>query len=467
MTERQPKNRMRTRDYFRWDERHHQPHSDMSQLEKLWVQRSDAGSLLALIGRNLRHAAPVVRGYRHLAAAPDVDRAASPAQLGIAVSPTAEDFDRTAERVRELGAGSVLVRIPHWQPEPVWALAQCFADLRATGVSLVFDLLQDRAAATDPARWGAFVAEAAERLGHLAPAFQIGHAVNRKKWGIWHPAEYHRMLEATAPVRGAHREITWLGPAVIDFEYHVTLSVLAQHRPFDFDGVSALLYVDRRGSPEAVQYRHFDLRRKLVLLEAIIAASGHGAVPVWLTEFNWPLSGTGAHNPAGQAVAVDEERQASYLTLYALHALAAVPLAGLFWWQMVARGYGLCDDDPSWRRRPAFLAFKNIARQLAGGATVRALMPRADGLRGFVLRRNDSWTIELHVGEGQVRVRLPNRPGEVVAVGARAGVPVAAVGGENEWLIVTPDPVFLTFDPATAAAVLAEWGLAAMATRAG
>jgi len=439
----------------------------MSQFEKLWVQRSDAGSLLALIGRNLRHAMPVVRGYRRLAAAPDVERPASVAQLGIAVSPRVEDFEQTAERVRELGAGAGLVRIPCWQPEPVWALAERLADLRATGVSLVFDLLQDRAAATDPARWGAFVAEAAERLGHLGPAFQIGHAINRKKWGIWHPAEVHRMLDATAPVRDAHREITWLGPAVIDFEYHVTLSVLAQHRPFDFDGVSALLYVDRRGSPEAVQYRHFDLRRKLVLLEALIAASGHGAVPIWLTEFNWPLSGKGAHNPAGQAVAVDEERQASFLTLYALHALAAVPLAGLFWWQMVARGYGLCDDDPAWRRRPAFLAFQTLARQLTGGVKVRALAPRADGLRGFVLRRSDSWTIELHVGEGHLRVRLPHRTLEVIAAGGDAGGSDAVVRGEDEWLTVTFNPVFVTFDPPSGAAALAEWGLVAMATRAG
>jgi hypothetical protein len=45
----------RSRQHFRWDERHDQPHTDMSKWQKLWASRSDVASYLAVAASTLRH----------------------------------------------------------------------------------------------------------------------------------------------------------------------------------------------------------------------------------------------------------------------------------------------------------------------------------------------------------------------------------------------------------------------------
>ena len=211
-------------------------------------------------------------------------------------------------------------------------------------------LVQDRAAVCDPPRWRDFVSTVAAELGEAAHAFQVGQAPNRKKWGVWHPDEYVRLLEGVQEARAAWPRCRWLGPAVIDFEYHFTVNFLFRPRPFDFDGIASLLYVDRRGSPESTQYGHFDLGRKILLLRAVIETAPHPVVPIHLTEFNWPLRDTGRFSPAGRHVQVDEDDQAAYLVLYYLASAASGCVASAFWWQLVAHGYGLVDDEGDvWR----------------------------------------------------------------------------------------------------------------------
>ena len=152
---------------------------------------------------------------------------------------------------------------------------------------------------------------------------------------------------------------------MIDFEYHVTAAVLNLRRPgLRFDAVSALLYVDRRGAPEnrAGGLRHAAQGR---------SAQGHRrhgaqrrAGRCWITEVNWPLR-EGPHSPAGRGVSVDEETQADYLVRYYLLALGTGIVERVFWWQLVARGYGLVDPT-GLRRRPAFHALATLARTLEG-----------------------------------------------------------------------------------------------------
>ena len=78
----------------------------------------------------------------------------------------------------------------------------------------------------------------------------------------------------------------------------------------------------------------------------MIQASGHPDIPIYLTEFNWPLKGSGKHSPAGEHVQTDEVDQARFLVLYDLTAAATGQVASTFWWQLVARGYGLLDEAP-------------------------------------------------------------------------------------------------------------------------
>jgi len=394
-------NPSKSREHFRWDGYHHQPHVDLTKWQKLWVGKNDVASILALVARGLPHVGDVVKGYRRLLAADAAPQAVRPRQIGVAISPTSADISRYADSLADLGVRSTLIRVPCWQPQPVLRLRDRLMELRRDGMSFCFALLQDRQAVTDSGRWTSFVTEVTETLAELEPTIQVGHAPNRKKWGVWHPDEYLRMLDVIKTLRERHPACRFIGPSVIDFEYHCTLGFLSARRECDFDGISALLYVDRRGSPDARQYRHFDLWRKVLLLKALIAASPHPEVPVYLTEFNWPLKGSGRHCPAGAAVATDEERQAAYLVAYYLTVLAAGGVEKAFWWQLVARGYGLRDEDEAWAPRASYAALRNLVARISG-ATVQRLEGRDAGLRGFRIERDGRTTVVAYdIGSGR------------------------------------------------------------------
>jgi hypothetical protein len=447
---RHPGNPNRSRDHFRWDDRHHQPHTDLSKWQKFWASRSDAAQFIRLLGRNFRQVRPVVRRYRALLAEAPGARPMADNEFGIAISPTRATWDRYLDRVRDLGVGAVLIRIPSWAPEPVFELRDEFESLHRQGISFTFTLLQDRSVVKQPGHWQEFVRQAASRFAGLSPTFQIGHAVNRKKWGIWHPDEYIRLLEATAPVRDEFPGCRWIGPPVIDFEYYFTTNYLIARRPFDFDGIAALLYVDRRGSPDAVQYRHFDLRRKILLLRAVVQASAHPDVPIHLTEFNWPLKGSGKHSPAGAHVQTDEAVQARYLVQYYLTAVATGQVASVFWWQLVARGYGLLDDDEAWTPRPAYLAFRTLLIR-ARGCEVGALPETLRPLRGFLFRRAEECAALLYTTGVAYRLD-PALPVQEAANLLGGPLP-------TRDLAAGADPLYLSFgsaDPSGIVSILAQ-----------
>jgi len=424
----------------------------------MWMGRVDLASHVGVVGQGLRYTWPVMRAYRRLLAAPGQAQSLRPGVLGVAISPTAATLPRCVDRLEELGVRSLLLRVPSWDPDPLFTLRDDFVRLREQGYAFTFALLQDRAAVVHPARWQAFVEQAAACFEDLDPVLQVGHAVNRKKWGVWHPAEYLRMLEAVPAVRESHPRCRFIGPPVIDFEYYFTLGFLAARRSCDFDGIASLLYVDRRGSPDRRQYRHFDLRRKLLLLRAVVEASPHPNVPIYLTEFNWPLRGAGRHSPAGPEVATDETTQAAYLVLYYLTVLATGGIEVAYWWQMVARGYGLCDDDEVWSRRSAYDALRTLVGHVRGGFIER-LDTRATAA-GFLLETEDRMTL----------VAFDDRSATTLDL---AGVPCTAedlVGGEiaaDTVRRLTPVPVYLHFDAALVDRVLAPLGLRRAAGLAG
>lgn len=440
-----PGNPSRSRDHFRWDDRHHQPHTDMGKWEKFWASRADAAQFLRLLGRNVAQLGPVVRRYRALLRAEPPSHPVAEHEFGIAVSPAPATWGRYLERIRDLDARALLIRVPAWAPQSVFELHDEFARLRAAGTRFTFTLLQNRDMVNDPGRWQAFAREAAGRLGDLDPTFQLGHAINRKKWGVWHPNEYVRLMEAAASARDEFPAVRWIGPPVIDFEYYFTTHYLVGKRPFDFDGVAALLYVDRRGSPDNVQYGHFDLYRKIMLLRAVVQASGHPDVPIHLTEFNWPLKGSGKHSPAGEHVQTDEAGQARYLVLYDLTAAATGQVASTFWWQLVARGYGLLDEDDAWTERRAYRAFKHLLARTRGWE-VRRLPSSLRPLRGFLLQRGGRTDAVLYTSAGEIRL---DPVLEVQDASDLIGNPLATAA-----LTAGPDPVYVSLGAAEPAAIL-------------
>jgi ABC-type polysaccharide/polyol phosphate export permease len=189
-----------------------------------------------------------------------------------------------------------------------------------------------------------------------------------------------RAAVTPAAQRSAAAPMKIIGPGVIDFELYATCVALDwPENPVRFDAVSSLLYVDRRGAPENTQ-AGLDAVGKATLLRALIETSRDGDRESWITEVNWPLR-EGPHSPAGRHVAVDEETQASYLARYYLLMLGSGLVERVYWWQLVARGYGLADrDEGGLRRRPAWHALRFLAATL-GGSRALGPLPAAAPLR--------------------------------------------------------------------------------------
>lgn len=363
------------RDRAVWDRLSDQPHQHAGRLARARIRLADlprhlrAGSALAAAMPRIR------RRYRALAAAEaGVQAGFAWPEPGVALRPWPKSPEALLAAFDRLGARRATLRLHPWQDDhdEEWALA---AALAARGVELAFVLPQSRELVRDPARWEAAIATLAERFAPLGRRFQIGQAINRSKWGIWNYDEYLELAARAATLLrsapgGAAIEL--FGPAVIDFEAHVTAAVVNLKSPAGlpavrFDGLSSLLYVDRRGAPENRQLG-FDTVAKIRLLAAIAGTARLVASPrQWISEVNWPLR-EGPHSPAGKSVAVDEQTQADFLVRFYLLAGGTGRVERIDWWQLVAKGYGLCDPQPDGvlRERPAFAALRTLIRSLAG-----------------------------------------------------------------------------------------------------
>ena len=176
---------------------------------------------------------------------------------------------------------------------------------------------------------------------------------------------------------------------------------------------------------------------KVTLLRAI-AETGHNCGDrCWITEVNWPLW-EGPHSPAGKTVSVGEEEQANYLVRYYLLALGTGLVERVFWWRLIARGYGLIspESDGSLRRRPALDALRTLINRVEG-ATFEGPLPAPDGAYLYHFKQDDH---ELVVGwslSGKVRASLPKTVAEAIS---RDGKPLPVQLGLEVDL--GPSPVY-------------------------
>lgn len=445
-----------SRDRVVWDHLSDQPHIHTGKLAKLKTRLGDAGAHAEALAAAARAAPRIRRRYRRLAG--ELYRRPVPwGGLGVCLRPAAagEDLGVLLDAVDGLGVHHLLLRLHPWQRDHT-AEEELARELAGRGYDLAFSLPQNRELVRDPERWRAAVAELGERFLPYGGAFQIGQAINRSKWGVWTPQEYLRLaaiagetLRSLAGSRG--REPTLLGPAVIDFELHATAAALNLPAPgVRFDAVASLLYVDRRGAPENRQ-AGLDTTGKVTLVRAIadtannVAGSPEGDARSWITEVNWPLR-EGPHAPAGRSVSVDEETQADYLVRYYLAALGTGLAERVYWWQLVARGYGLAtrEEDGSLRLRPSYRALATLARELDGCTFTGPLDP--PGLDGAARvyrfetpdggERLVAWSLD---GNGEVE--LPDRPRRVVG---RNGEELPAPAGAR--LAVDGSPRYVDLD---------------------
>ncbi|MDR0993043.1 MAG: lipopolysaccharide kinase InaA family protein [Verrucomicrobiota bacterium] len=307
--------------------------------------------------------------------------------IGLALDPQPATWARQLRHLAELQGSlrlPLLLRLhQHHDPEVWhWTLDQALA-LHHQGHRITFALLQNRRSVLDPKGWRQMLTLAFDRAHTFADAFEIGHAVNRSKWGIWDYREYADLL---LPVRASqiqYPDVRVIGPACIDFELHALGGILERiPAPLPFSALSHHLYVDRRGAPENRQ-GPFDTVAKCAWLRAMARAYRFANDRPVLTEVNWPLQGTGAWSPVTSPYetldprqkdpSVSEEAYAAYMARYLLLTLASGHVSRVYWWRLVARGFGLIDDTDAsaWRTRNAFHALQTLLAHLGNAVFVK------------------------------------------------------------------------------------------------
>lgn len=408
-----------SRDLAVWDGLSDQPHQHATRMQRLAVRVADAPLHAREWSTGVTALRSVRQRYTQLKA--QLYQEPSPWQgMGVAVRPWPANPEALLQALAELGSRRILLRLHPWQQEHKQEEALAEA-LHSRGYELAFVLPQNRELVRDLERWRSAVTELAERFGRFGHHFQVGQAINRSKWGVWNYREYLELVGVASEVLRGDPNRELLGPAVIDYEPLRTAGILNLPSPgVYFDILASLLYVDRRGAPENRQLG-FDTVDKVVQLKAIAEKSSSCGDRSWITEVNWPLW-EGPHSPAGRKVAVDEERQADYLARYYLLTLGTGLVERVYWWQLVARGYGLAHDtgDGSLRLRPSFRAFANLYRSLEGASFLGPVETPAPGrLYAFRLAEGADLIVAWSADDSPMAITLPrparsglNRDGE-------------------------------------------------------
>jgi tRNA A-37 threonylcarbamoyl transferase component Bud32 len=423
------------RDLSVWDHLSDQPHQHAGRWAKRWIRFADSPHHLSELAAVAASGPKIWSRYRELEQALH-SQPVSFGGIGICARPYPEDPQAHLEALDDLGVRRVLIRLHPWETDhdDEEALARA---LHERGYDLVFALPQVRELVADLGRWRAAVAELGERFSPYGRAFQIGQAVNRSKWGLWTRTEYVRLYRTAAEVLRSIDGVELIGPAVIDFELQVTAALANRRTPgLDFDVLGSLLYVDRRGAPENRQL-NFDTVDKVLLLKAIAETGRNSTGRSWITEVNWPLW-EGPHSPAGKTVSVSEEEQADYLVRFYLLALGSGVVERIYWWRLVARGYGLIAPEPdgALRRRPAWHAMRTLAAELEG-TVFHGPSPTPEGVWIYRFERSDNtvvvaWSLESG--------RTAELPGPAARATSRDGAELPVPSGTS--VEVNPSPVY-------------------------
>ncbi len=389
----------RPKEMWVWDSRSVQPISLMRRKDRKKHYRP---------GRNLRIAAstasaavPILKKYHNLLAGCYTLPVPMSKRAGVALSLAPDRAETEIKFLNELGAPPVFVRLYRHEDDEVSIFKrERIKELNAHGHDVSIALVQDRQSVIEPQIWKDFVFSILDDISEHVGYIEVGHAINRVKWGIWEPGEYTRMLEVIADIARERPEVRFTGPAVIDFEYQYLIAALKKTPgSFVFHGLSHHLYVDRRGAPENRQ-GPFALLEKCAMAKAVAQWSGVCKDRLIISETNWPLSGTGVYSPVGAPYkspgprfndpSVDEDTYADYMLRYLLIAICSGMAERVYWWRLAAHGFGLVDDliDGQWQKRPAFGILQHFIKMTEGSVFSRKLTP-VPGVYFFVFKKNN------------------------------------------------------------------------------
>jgi hypothetical protein len=419
---------------FRWNFHADQPHNVASRSARRRAHFKYAESYLRMIRINLQGLTPILVRYKRYRKSLYTKPVIFEDPFAVSVSLLGKKENRILSALKEMGINHTLLRIPSWEDSRLIEF-EAFVDLlRSQRLDVVIALIQSREDVLNNKEWTRFLDRVFSRFSDKNLFFEIGHAWNRTKWGVWDYKEYLRLAEAAASIAKKY-EVRLLGPSVIDFEFHLYPPVL---KVLDFNKITSLLYVDRVGAPEKTQFG-WDLSRKIALLKAVIDQSSRKGKELWITEFNWPLKGTGKYSPASGKPNVTEEQQANFLVRYYILALSTGLVKRIYWWQLVAPGYGLIDNRRSqWRKRPSFWAFKVLKERLNNSVFVKKEANTEAEI--FIFRKNNTKFAVCWTRKGNLFYSFSDQVMEVLN---RDGL---KVNFSKRGIVLTEKPVYVYFE---------------------
>ena len=309
-----------------------------------------------------------------------------------------KDPELTKPLIEELGVTTLLIRLP-------LSDMKNFENYKAfvkeyEGYDILINILQDREHVEDLELLKKDLHVIFKELLPFTSKFQIGNAINRKKWAFFSMDEYLKFYEIAQNLKQeCYPELTLIGSSVIDFEYHYTLRTLFNFHTLHYDVFSSLLYVDRRGAPENTQMG-LDLIKKIKLLYAMMLLSPKTENSLVITEANWPRSNTAPYAPTSEAECVSDEDYAAFMVRYYLLALSTGMVKSIYWHQLIAPGYGLIDNRDGIKKYKAYEAFKCMLVFLNGSEVIS--FEEKNGLYIFTCKKDDReiralWSQNEHV----------------------------------------------------------------------
>lgn len=273
------------------------------------------------------------------------------------------DFQRepeqTLELIEDLEVERILLRYKLWESDSLDLLQTFIAATQARRQKkITLKILQDREHVEDLKLLEKDLRTLFLKLQNGVDLFEIGTTINRAKWGFFSVNEYIKFYQVAYRLQQEEfANIKLIGSGVIDFEYHFTTHTLFNFHNYRYDGVSALLYVDRRGAPENMQMG-FSTSDKIALLSTMVWLSPKTKHKLHITETNWPISNTAPYAPTSEYECVSEGLYCDYMLRYHYLAFASQQIDTLSWHQLIAPGYGLVDNRNGIEKRSAYQAYK-------------------------------------------------------------------------------------------------------------
>jgi len=342
--------------HFKWDHYSDQPEVIKDKALKKQIHQQTRWASLKLLAINILVYPLSYVLYRLFSPKKQIINVSNFFGMGVNLD---KNPNKTVDLIEQLEVDNLLIRVPLGEVENLSAFLKFAKQFK--GKNLIINILQDRRHVEDLELLHQSLDKIFQQFSGLCMHFQIGNAINRKKWAFFSMDEYLAFYKvAYALKKDKYPEITLLGSSIIDFEYYFTIRTLFNFHKVYFDQCSSLLYVDRRGAPENTQMG-LDLTNKLNFLQMLLRLSPKSGTDIVISETNWPIKNTAPYAPTSEKECVSLDDHANYLVRYYLLALASGVVKSVYWHQLIAPGYGLLDNrNDKLIKYPAFYAFKTL-----------------------------------------------------------------------------------------------------------